>query len=242
MNSLRVTVDKGNPPNPSSNQSSTSKENGPSWGATNRSPPLINNRGEPSSRREILGHSTRHGFQSKVEVVAVVVKRRRSCSSGSSRSLTSCCSSSSSSFLLPTFIMVDRRKLLQGWLYFVSSMRLFSVYVGLFDLEMFKDRIYSAASASEVTALHARTFALWTTVTCVLTAACASDLDNTGTPVSKPGPDPLTLTLSLFEPAALRRVTIFSFVVAAVGFTFEVFQFKTMSLADYSRTAPVAST
>jgi len=107
--------------------------------------------------------------------------------------------------------------MLKGLLYLVAGFRLFSVYLGVFNLDLFKQGLYTLQN-DQVTPLFGRTFATWTSLTCFMCIVCARNLNN----------------------KAIRQVTAFSFAAALTHFSFEYFLFGTLSFADYIRTAPIA--
>ena len=63
----------------------------------------------------------------------------------------------------------------------------------------------------EVTPLYGRTFAAWTSVTCLLCLFCANDISNPG----------------------IYTATMLSFLIAFVHFTFELLVGKTVSLKKF---------
>mmetsp|Transcript_7616 Transcript_7616/g.46987 ORF Transcript_7616/g.46987 Transcript_7616/m.46987 type:complete len:108 (-) Transcript_7616:1477-1800(-) len=67
--------------------------------------------------------------------------------------------------------------LLQRWLYLAAGLRLLSVYVGLFQVEKFRTNLFPLAT-NQVTDLYGRTFATWTSVTCVLCIVCARNVSS----------------------------------------------------------------
>lgn len=69
-----------------------------------------------------------------------------------------------------------------------------------------------------VTPLHGRTFAIWTSLTCVLCLLTAGDMGNRG----------------------LFTATFTSFAVAAVHFTTEWLNYGTMSTGGFAKPAPFA--
>ncbi|CAN1137390.1 Ergosterol biosynthetic protein 28 [Linum perenne] len=93
------------------------------------------------------------------------------------------------------------------WLMLVGSLRLASVWFGFFNIPRLRSGVYGR---TPVTAVHGRTFALWTLVTCTLCYTCAFNLDN------KP----------------LYLVTLLSFVYALVHFLLETLVYKSMSFAN----------
>jgi len=107
--------------------------------------------------------------------------------------------------------------LLQRWLYLAAGLRLLSVYVGLFQVEKFRTNLFPLAT-NQVTDLYGRTFATWTSVTCVLCIVCARN-------VSSP---------------AIYGATLSSFVIALLHFTSELLLFKTMTLTSALPTLIIA--
>ncbi|KAA0150260.1 hypothetical protein FNF31_07068 [Cafeteria roenbergensis] len=82
----------------------------------------------------------------------------------------------------------EEQDLLQAWLLVVASLRALSVFLGYFAPMQMLPRVFSGiwsgkekeddAPSKTVSGLTARTFAVWTTVTCIVTATCALSLDN----------------------------------------------------------------
>eukprot|EP00850_Spirogloea_muscicola_P014078 SM000098S25158 [mRNA] locus=s98:435091:435813:- [translate_table: standard] len=103
------------------------------------------------------------------------------------------------------------------WLYFVALVRLVSVYFGYFAPGALRAAVYSTAGMTD---LHARTFAVWTSLSCGVCALCAADL----------GCRPL------------RRATFLSFAVALAHFVAEYSVYKTMTLANFTTIGIIAST
>lgn len=97
--------------------------------------------------------------------------------------------------------------LLQRWLFLVASLRLLSVYIGIFDPEKFKVALIDR-EPQLVNDLYGRLFATWTLLTCGLCLICARNPTN----------------------PAIYGATLLSFVVALVHFVTELLVFKTMTL------------
>eukprot|EP00899_Mesostigma_viride_P022829 jgi/Mesvir1/3730/Mv15006-RA.1 len=106
---------------------------------------------------------------------------------------------------------------LRAWLVLVASMRLVSVYFGYVKPSVIKTKVYPSAPVTDV---HARTFATWTMVTCVL------------------------CLYTVYENVAggVYKVTMFSFVAALVHFLLEFLVYKTMTLKTFLSPAIVATT
>lgn len=102
--------------------------------------------------------------------------------------------------------MMRSQRLLQRWLVLVACLRLFSVYIGLFDLDKFKIGLFDL-QPELVHPLYGRTFATWTTLTCALCLFCARD------PTSPP----------------IYGATLTSFVLALLHLGSETLYFKTIS-------------
>lgn len=96
---------------------------------------------------------------------------------------------------------------LRNWLLGVASLRLLSVGLGYMRPMMLQKQVFNRASKS-YTELTGRTFAVWTTVTCVLTVMAALNLDN----------------------RALLWTTVASFVAANTFFALELFVYGTVSV------------
>ncbi|CAN0921963.1 Ergosterol biosynthetic protein 28 [Linum grandiflorum] len=93
------------------------------------------------------------------------------------------------------------------WLMLVGSLRLASVWFGFFNIPRLRSGVYGKAP---MTAVHGRTFAIWTLVTCTLCYTCAFNLDN------KP----------------LYLVTLLSFIYALLHFMSETLIYQSMSIAN----------
>jgi hypothetical protein len=101
--------------------------------------------------------------------------------------------------------------LLSAWLYIVASLRLVSVYIGIFQPWTLQQRLFPLAPA-EAGALYGRTFATWTAATCVLTLATAYE-----------SPHPRS---------GLFLACLASFVLALSHFTSELLWHGTMTVAS----------
>ncbi|CAN1825693.1 Ergosterol biosynthetic protein 28 [Linum perenne] len=126
------------------------------------------------------------------------------------------------------------------WLMLVGSLRLASVWFGFFNIPRLRSGVYGRTSNTilnhiefamffsdplfgklyAVTAVHGRTFAIWTLVTCTLCYTCAFNLDN------KP----------------LYLVTLLSFIYALVHFLMETLVYQTMSIANLTTVSFFAGT
>lgn len=95
---------------------------------------------------------------------------------------------------------------LQHWLVVVALLRLLSVYLGYFNLDRFKTNLFDKAP-EQVTELYGRTFAIWTTLSCVLCLVCARN------PTARP----------------IYGATLASFVIAIFHFVTETAIYGTMS-------------
>mmetsp|Transcript_7882 Transcript_7882/g.13532 ORF Transcript_7882/g.13532 Transcript_7882/m.13532 type:complete len:144 (-) Transcript_7882:107-538(-) len=111
------------------------------------------------------------------------------------------------------------RTALKTWLFIVACLRLFAVYLGVFNTADLKRGLFPL-SPSSVTDLYGRTFATWTVLTCSLCVICALNLS------SKP----------------IYLATLLSFVYAAVHLGTEAFVFKTCSLASAASPVTIAVT
>lgn len=100
-------------------------------------------------------------------------------------------------------------KLLGYWLLLVAFARLSSVYFGYFNIWALQVGVYSRSKMSDV---HGRTFAAWTSVTCVLCILTATHLD------CRP----------------LFLATLSSFLIALVHFLLELVAFKTMTGRNFA--------
>lgn len=98
---------------------------------------------------------------------------------------------------------------LRRWLLLVAALRLLSVYLGFFDFEQFRTKLFDL-KPELVTDLYGRTFAIWTMLTCALCIICSRD------PCNK----------------AIYGATLLSFVVALFHFTLEVLVYETMSFSS----------
>jgi len=108
---------------------------------------------------------------------------------------------------------------LQLWLLVVALMRLFSVFTGYLNVELFRVNLFPEAVDSEVSKLQGRTFGVWVCVTCVLCVLCACYIK---------------------EPA-IFLATLLSFVIALVFFALEFLVYETMSPASIMSPFVVAS-
>ncbi|CAN1341204.1 Ergosterol biosynthetic protein 28 [Linum perenne] len=130
------------------------------------------------------------------------------------------------------------------WLILVGSLRLASVWFGFFNIPRLRSGVYGRTSSKRIplafclpswvfwvypvdigklkwfTAVHGRTFAIWTLVTCTLCYTCAFNLDN------KP----------------LYLVTLLSFIYALVHFLMETLVYQTMSIANLTTVSFFAGT
>ena len=98
----------------------------------------------------------------------------------------------------------------QWWLLFVAFLRSISVVVGYVGPSSFQRSLFTT-SASQVTPLAARTFSIWTSITCTLCVVCASHLQERG----------------------IVLATAASFYAAAFYFTAELLIFRTVTLRDW---------
>ena len=98
----------------------------------------------------------------------------------------------------------------QYWLFFVAFLRSISVVVGYFGPSAFQRSLFTS-STSQVTPLAARTFAIWTSITCTLCVVCAFHLHERG----------------------IVLATAASFYAAAFYFTAELLVFRTVTLKDW---------
>ncbi|KAK9863446.1 hypothetical protein WJX84_003193 [Apatococcus fuscideae] len=102
---------------------------------------------------------------------------------------------------------------LRRWLIFVALLRLLSVYIGFFAYERFQTNLFDK-QPSEVTRLYGRTFATWTSVTCVLSLTCAANP----------------------RVAGVYGATLFAFAAAFIHFFLELVFFQTISLFNALQT------
>lgn len=105
---------------------------------------------------------------------------------------------------------------LRCWLLLVAALRCYSVFAGYFNPWALRVGVFAK---TEVTDVHARTFAAWTAVTCALCVLCAS------APRSRP----------------LYGATLASFAVALAHFLAEYALYGTMTLANLAAPGIVAS-
>ncbi|CAI0464221.1 unnamed protein product [Linum tenue] len=103
------------------------------------------------------------------------------------------------------------------WLMLVGTLRLASVWFGFFNIPRLRSGVYGK---SPMTAVHGRTFAVWTLVTCTLCYTCAFNLDD------KP----------------LYLVTFLSFIYALVHFSTETLIYQSMSIANLMTVSIFAGT
>ncbi|MEW5319631.1 MAG: hypothetical protein WDW38_010774 [Sanguina aurantia] len=102
---------------------------------------------------------------------------------------------------------MDGKTGLSYWLLIVASLRLLSVFLGIFNPSSFKTALIDR-QPHLVTPLFGRLFAAWTTVTCCLCVSLSFDIAN----------------------RSLYAVTLSSFAVAIIFFLSELFIFRTVSL------------
>ena len=98
----------------------------------------------------------------------------------------------------------------QYWLLFVAFLRSISVVVGYAGPSSYQRSLFTTAP-SQVTPLAARTFAIWTSVTCALCLVCAAHLRERG----------------------IVLATALSFYAAAFYFTYELVLGRTATLKDW---------
>lgn len=96
---------------------------------------------------------------------------------------------------------------LRNWLLGVASLRLLSVGLGYLSPMTLQSKVFSRASKA-YTPLVGRTFAVWTTVTCLITIMAAFNLRN----------------------AALLWTTVGTFAAANTFFALELAVYKTVSV------------
>lgn len=106
-------------------------------------------------------------------------------------------------------------ELLRWWLLLVAALRFFSVYAGYFNPWALRVAVFSKA---DVTDVHARTFAVWTAVTCTLCVLCSADLRSRG----------------------LYAATLASFAIALVYFLAEYVIYETVAPANLASPCIVA--
>jgi len=97
---------------------------------------------------------------------------------------------------------------LKIWLLFAGSLRSLSVVLGYLDKIHFQERVFVLA-VDEVTALQARTFSVWTLLTCFLCVLCALNINN----------------------RTIYIATLFSFAAALGFFSLEFFIYHTISFS-----------
>ena len=97
---------------------------------------------------------------------------------------------------------------LKFWLFLVAFLRLLSVIIGYFQPEQFQFRLFTN-NPNEVSPLAARSFAVWTLLTCSCCILCAFNLN------SRP----------------IYLLTIWSFIVALAWFILELFIYETVTYA-----------
>lgn len=104
------------------------------------------------------------------------------------------------------FSLARDESLLRAWLFVVASLRLLSVILGYTLPSRLKANVFSRTRVW--TDLNARTFAVWTMTTCVLTLVSAFNL----------------------RERSLLLATASSFVIAAAFFFAELFVYETVTL------------
>lgn len=96
---------------------------------------------------------------------------------------------------------------LRRWLVLVAFLRLLSVYLGYLNPSRLNSNLFDA-TPDAVTDLNGRTFAMWTSLSCVLCLFCAKNPQN----------------------RAMYSATLASFVLALIFFSSELLLYKTLSL------------
>lgn len=102
---------------------------------------------------------------------------------------------------------LNNETVLRNWLLGVASLRLLSVGLGYFSPMTLKSKVFEHAS-KQYTELVGRTFAVWTTVTCLITIMAALNLRNT----------------------TLLWTTVGTFAAANTFFALELMVYKTVSV------------
>lgn len=102
--------------------------------------------------------------------------------------------------------MAANTTFLQHWLVVVALLRLLSVYIGYFNFERFRTNLFDKAP-DQVSELYGRTFAIWTSLSCVLCLVCARN------PCNRP----------------VYAATLASFLLAIFHFTTEAAIYKTLT-------------
>ncbi len=107
---------------------------------------------------------------------------------------------------------------LSYWLLFVASLRLLSVLIGYFSPFTFRAQLFNR-QPDQVTTLQARSFAVWTLLTCSLCIICAFNLNEYG----------------------IYLATTISFYVAFGFFVLEFFVYKTLKVNKFIQPGIVAT-
>lgn len=101
-------------------------------------------------------------------------------------------------------------KFLSAWLIGAASLRMLSVFIGIFKPSVFQEKVYRLRP-DQVNPLQGRTFSAWTLVTCMLCVCTAVRME---------------------EPT-LYLATLGSFAIAFLKFSGEFFIFKTVDLKGF---------
>jgi len=121
---------------------------------------------------------------------------------------------------------MESREFLYYWLLFVGSLRVLAVVLGYLDKKHFQRQVFRAAPY-EVSALAARLFSAWCSITAALCVMTALNLD--GMTARSPACIPLFL------------VTFFSFAVALAFFILEVLVYRTVDVRGVWMQVVIAS-
>ena len=101
----------------------------------------------------------------------------------------------------------SRTSALSRWLQFVAILRLFSVILGYFYPTKLAENLYSG-TPEESTYLQTRTFATWTTTSCMLCLLCARNISNRGIYAATLGSFAIALAHFMLEFFIYESVTI----------------------------------
>jgi hypothetical protein len=121
------------------------------------------------------------------------------------------------SSLLPSYSNANTTYLAY-WLLFLGALRCLNVIVGYTNPNKYKDVLFSRAK-DQVTGLQARSFAVWTALTCVLCIICAYNMHERG----------------------IYLATLISFYTAFTFFTIEFILYQTMLIKNILAVAFFAS-
>jgi hypothetical protein len=115
-------------------------------------------------------------------------------------------------------LVKNRTSALSRWLQFVAILRLISVILGYLHPTKLSQNLYSG-TPEESTYLQTRTFATWTTTSCMLCLLCARNISNRG----------------------IYAATLGSFIIALAHFLLEFFVYESVTIRTVLQPLIIAS-